>query len=246
MRVFLSKAERRRYYRNFRIKAYLFAGILLLIGVAVLYAIFNLPFLKIKHFDVNEGVDLESAQIEVLKSEVARLLGVENFLSWPSKLGKNVEVDKDFFTGTLELVGNFPEKFAIWCSQGCHWLDRKGMVLGPAPDTEGSSIPKIEDLGETALVIEQPVLAEELFANIVKILDGLGNLPLRIKGFKFNERLQELIANGTRGERLIFSARFTPPAKSFNYLRDLALAGDLRNAEYVDLTVENRIYLKSR
>lgn len=245
MRVFLSKAQKVKYYRNLRIKIYFFAGLLLVIGAAVVYGITNAPFLKIQKFEVVGNVKLEEAQAEVLTGNLARFLGFNNFLSWPSKLG-DIKIEKNFSDGVLRLVGNETRKFAIWCDKECSWVDARGRILETAPDTEGSSIPKIKDSRDLTLISGNTVLEENLFGNIVKIIDGLQQLPTRIGSFEFNDRLQELRASGTKGERLIFSVRFTPPPKAFNYLRDLALSGELRGAEYVDLTVENRVYLKPR
>lgn len=245
MRVFLSKAQKVKYYRSLRIKIYFCAGLLLVIGAAAVYGIINAQFLKIKKFEVVGNVKLEEAQAEVLTGNFAKFLGFNNFLSWPSKLG-DIKIEKNFSDGILRLIGNVSEKFAIWCSKECYWVDPSGRILETAPDTEGSSIPKIKDSRNMTLIAGNTILEENLFGNIVKIVDGLRQLPIRIENFEFNDRLQELKASGTKGERLIFSVRFTPPAKAFNYLRDLALSGELRGAEYVDLTVENRVYLKSR
>lgn len=244
MRVFLSKKEKYRYRRNLRLKIYSLAGLSLLLVILSVYALFNLPFFKIKSIEASDGVNIEDTKAEVLKNKFSGILGLDNFLSWPGKIGKDIEVEKDLFSGTLKLIGNFPDKFAIWCSEECYWASRRGLILSLAPDTEGTSIPKIKDLGIAYLTVNKPILAEDLFTNIANIIEGLEILPLRIRGFEFNDRLQELIAYGTKEEKIIFSVRFTPPEKSFNYLKDLTLSGALRNSEYVDLTVENRIYLR--
>lgn len=236
MRVFLSKKEKRKYHRNLRLKLYFIFGATLILAVLAVYGMLNASFLQIKNFEVSGKVSLDEAQAEILKGTFARILGFKNFLAWPRKLG-DIQVGRDFSSGTLRLTGIYPEKFAIWCASECLWVSAKGQIIDSAPDTEGSSIPKI-----TGGAIPD----EKLFSNIVGVIDGLNRLPIRIENFEFNDRLQELTAKGTKGERLIFSARFTPQEKAFNYLRDLALKGELRSAEYVDLTVENRIYLKPR
>lgn len=243
MQVFLSKSEKRRYYRNWRIKFYLGFGALALLGILVLYGALNLPFLEIKQFEVSGNVRFDDLRAEILKNEFAQLIGFRNFLSWPVKMD-GVEVDKDYFGGILKLTSEKPERFAIWCSAECYWVNRRGVILGQAPDTEGSSISKINDKNGMVLIVGKSVLNENLFLNIVDIVDGIDNLPIRMENFSFNSRLQELTANGVRGERLIFSARFAPSSKAFAYLNDLILSGKLRNAGYVDLTVENRVYLK--
>lgn len=243
MKVFLSKPERGRYYRGLRIKFYFLTGLALLLAIFVLYGILNLPFLEIKQFEVSGNVRFDDLRAEILKNEFAQLIGFRNFLSWPMKMD-GVEVDKDYFSGILKLTAEKPERFAIWCSAECYWVNRQGIVLGLAPDTEGSSIFKINEKEKQALLIGKQVLLGSLFSNVVGIIEGINSLPFLTAGLEFNPRLQELTATGVRGEKLIFSVRFTPAAKAFSYLNDLILSGKLRNAEYVDLTVENRIYLK--
>lgn len=235
MRVFLSKSERKRYYRRIRIKIYLFLGLAIFTIAAIFSFLINWNFFRIDKFEIIGAAKLEEARAEVLKNGLARFLGFSNFLVWPSVIGE-VRVEKDYSNNTLRLIAEAPEKFAIWCALDCYWINRGGKTIELAPDTEGSSIPKISG----------PLPKEELFKNIVAIIDGLAKLPIRIIGYNFDERLQELTALGTRGEKMIFGTRFAPSIKSFNYLNELVSSGQLRTAEYVDLTVENRIYLKPR
>lgn len=248
MEVFLSKKQRKRRSRNIRIKLYLWLGLVLLISVLAVYAVFKLPFLQIKKFETTGLINLEDVQTAILKGRLARFLGAENFLSWPKEVG-NLVVDKDYFKGVLKLTANAPDRFVIWCSANsveCYWVDRDGTAVEVAPDTEGSAIFKIKDSRGAQLISGQPVLDKTLFENVVKIVDGISKLPIAIADFGFSELLQELTANGARGERIIFSLRFAPSEKAFSYLNDLIASGKLRASAYVDLTVENRIYLKPR
>lgn len=265
MDVFLSKNQRQRHYRNLRIKIYLWTGLILLVAIFGIYGAFKLPFLQIKEFSIGSPstgqasvssggvsgrIDLEAIKAEVLKNKIAQFLGVDNFLSWPEELG-GILVKKDYFNGVLELSAAVSlERFIIWCSSlstgdsACYWVNRGGVVVETAPETEGSAIFKVNDSREAALIGGKEVLDKKLFGNLVKIINGLAGLPIGIVNLSFNERLQELAANGTKGEKIIFSLRFAPAEKAFTYLKELASSGKLRSSEYVDLTVENRIYLK--
>lgn len=248
MEVFLSKTQRRRRSRKKRIKIYLWLGLILLILVLAVYAVFQLPFLQIKKFETTNLINLEDIQAAILKGRLAQFLGAENFLSWPARIG-NLAVEKDYFGGVLKLTANVPDGFVIWCSLNsveCYWVGRDGSAVEVAPDTEGSAIFKIKDSREAPPTIGQRVLEKNLFDNVVKIVDGIAKLPIAIADFSFSELLQELTANGARGERMIFSLRFAPSEKAFSYLNDLISSGKLRASAYVDLTVENRIYLKPR
>ncbi len=245
MAIFLSKAQKRRYYRRLRLKVYAYSGLLALLLTGSAYLLLNFPFFHIKKFDVSGSVDFDQIRGELLKGDLARLLGFSNFLSWPSRVS-GLNVEKDFFTGTLRVVAAPTDRFAIWCGKDCYWVDRSGQLIEKAPDTEGSAIAKVTDLSEQNLKIGSLVTSADSFVNITKIMDGLSELGLGISDYRFDSRLQELRAYSVRGEKLIFSLRFIPSAKLFSYLKDLVDSGKLHTAEYIDFTVENRIYLKSR
>lgn len=243
--LFLSKAEKLRHYRRFRIKLYCYVGSLILLGFGVIYAFLNFQFFQIKKFDVSGSADFEEVRGELLHGDLARVLGFSNFLSWPATVS-GFRVEKDFLTGTLRIVAGIADRFAIWCGRDCYWINRAGQLIEKAPDTEGSAIPKIVDASGKIGRIGDFVMSADIFENVEKVMVGLEKLSLGVSSYRFDHRLQELIASGTRGEKLIFSVRFAPSAKIFSYLQDLISSGKLRTSEYVDFTVENRIYLKSR
>jgi len=231
--MFLSRKEKRTYYRRLRIKIYFLAGLAALFVILTLYGLLNLSFFKIKKIEIDGYADLEKLRSEILKSEIAQFLGHNNFLAWPSEIG-DANIEKNYLSGLLKISNDNSEKFGIWCSNECYWFDNSGKLTGLAPDTEGSSIPKV--LG---------VLPEEnQLQNIISIIENINALPLRVAYYSYEERLQELVAYGTKKEKIIFSARFVPSEKTFKYTKDLAMKGELRAAEYLDLTVENRAYLK--
>ncbi|MDO8466722.1 MAG: hypothetical protein Q7S83_01120 [bacterium] len=241
----LSKIQKRKYYRRLRLKLYCYAGLLTFLGLGILYTLLNFDFFRIKKFDVSGSADFEEIRGELLNGDLARFLGFGNFLSWPSTVS-GFKVEKDFLTGTLRIVARAADRFAIWCSNDCYWISRGGQLIEKAPDTEGSAIPKIVDAAGKIVRIGDSVMAVDAFENVQRIMAGLNGLVLGVSEYRFDARLQELTAFGVRGEKLIFSVRFLPSLKIFSYLQDLMLSGKLRTSEYVDFTVENRIYLKSR
>ncbi len=244
--LFLSKAQKRRYYRRLRLKLYFGTGLAVLLGVLALYGFLNFPPLQIKKFDISGSADINNLRGEILKGSLARFFGFSNFLSWPSEIS-GLKVEKDIFTGTLKIsAGYATDRFAIWCGKDCYWIDRSGKLVEKAPDTDGSAIPKITDLSGKALQIGGLVLQDETLANFLKIMDGLSQLSLGVSDYRFDERLQELQVITVQNEELIFSLRFSPSAKLFSYLKELIDSGKLHTAEYIDFTVENRIYLKSK
>ena len=243
--LFLSKTQKRRYYRKLRLKVYFSLGLFVLLAVGFFYLILDFPPLQIKKFDISGPADFDALRGEILKGSLARFLGFQNFLSWPSEIS-GLKIEKDILSGTLRITAGSTDRFVIWCGRECYWIDRSGKLVEKAPDTEGSAIPKITDVSGKIMNIGGVVMPSDIFSNLLKIMDGLSQLSLGISDYRFNERLQELHAFTPRGEKLIFSLRFAPSAKLFSYLKDLVDSGKLHTAEYIDFTVENRIYSKPR
>lgn len=243
MRIFGSKSEKRRYYLRLRISLYCIIGAVVLVAVGLFYGFLNLPFLKIKSIQISGVVKMEDIRPQVLSGWTAQLLGLNNFLSWPGSVS-GVSVEKDYGKGTLTLVGQPADRFAVWCAKKCFWVNRKGTALEGAPDTEGGTIAKINDDRDFNPVSGDTVVGEREFAAIAGIIDGLATVPISIEKISFNSRLQELVAQPTHGAKLIFSARFVPNDKLFSSLNNLVATGQIKASEYADFTVENRIYLK--
>lgn len=245
MKIFLSKAQKRRHQRQVRLKAYLISALFLLVTIGAVGAFLKLPIFHIAKFDVPATIDFEELRGGVLSGSVAKFLGFANFLSWPSKVG-NFSVRKDYFASTLTVILPESDRFAIWCGKECYWVDRSGIILEKALETEGSVIPQINGSGEFIFRIGSEVIDGVVFGYLAKVIDGLRGIGFGYKNFNYNDRLQELIVSGVRGEKLIFSARFAPTDKIFGYIKNLSATGKISGAEYLDFTVENRIYFKNK
>lgn len=243
MKVLLSKSEKRRHRERARITTYTLAGaaslVVILFGHFFLYA----SIFKIKSIETSGIVRLDELYPDVLSGLDGRLLGFTNFLAWPSKV-QEVKVSKDYSKGVLKLSGPNAEQFAIWCSSGCFWVNRDGVAVAEAPDTEGGTIAKIGDSREFAPIIGKMVLSATSFSAVSGLVSGLGALPLTIASYEYDHELQELTAMPSRGAKLIFSVRFVPSDKLFSSLHNLITSGQIKSASYADFTVENRVYLK--
>lgn len=247
-KIFLSKGQRRRHYRKLRIRFYLGSTLIFVVAFAVIYGLLNASFLRIKRFEVAGSADFDEIRGELLKGNLAQVLGFNHFLSWPSK-ASGFAIEKDLLTGTLRIIAGIADRFVIWCYQqgnesSCYWVNRAGQILEKAPDTEGSAIPKIIDPQGKINRIGAWVIPVELFDNVEKIISGLDKLAIGVREYKYDQKLQELTAKGVRGGKLIFSVRFAPSEKLFSYIQELSDNGKLHNSEYVNFTVENRIYIK--
>ena len=76
-----------------------------------------------------------------------------------------------------------------------------------------------------------------------KIIDFFNTTGLSVEKYLLKGGLYEIRAQIIDGPEIRFSLRFDPK-NSLDALSTLIQKGNLKNAEYVDLTVENRIYLK--
>jgi len=244
-KLLLSKREKKKHYRRLRFKIYIFGGLGLIVLAVLFYLLVHSPALKIKSTEIAGVVNLDNIRVEVLKSRWSQFWGIDNLLAWPSTVG-NVKVKREYNTRILKLIGPELEQYAIWCAQSCYWVNKEGIAVERSPDTEGSSIIKVNDLRDKILAIARPVFDNGSFKYVAGIFDGLANLPIRLKEYTFDGRLQELTAHGINGEEFIFSIRFEPTEKLFASLAEVIERNNINNFEYVDLTVENRIYLKQR
>ncbi len=243
MKVFGTKAEKRRYYRRLRIKIYAGAGIAALVVVGIIYGMFHAPFLKITAVEVRGVANADQIRMAVIGSWRGRVFGADNFLAWPGMIG-GVSIEKHYGEGKVVLVGEPADRFAIWCATACVWVNQKGTALEGAPDTDGGAVAKVNDARDFTPALGQPVLPVAQFAAVAGVLAGMKDLPITIEKYTFDNDLEELIATPTSGGRLIFSVRFVPNDKLFGSLKNLITGGQVRSAEYLDFTVENRIYVK--
>src|SRR3989344_4507370 len=241
MKSLLSKAEKRRQRERNRIKLYCAAGSVLMILILVMFGLLHMPFLKIDTIEISGIVTMEEVRPLVLANPEARFLGINNFFSWPSEVN-GVKVKKDYAKNILTLIGPDAERFAIWCTASelvgnCFWVNRYGLAIGAAPDTEGSTIAKIND-GRRFVPVAGKSVLDGQFESVAGLVEGLGDLPITIQSYVYDNDLQELVVTPAKGGKMIFSTRFVPSTKLFASLNNLIVNGQIRTAQYADFTVE--------
>lgn len=235
-----------------------------MIGILSAWVFLKAPFFNIEKIQINgasklsEEEVLQDLQAAILQTTWARVLGIRHFAAWPTQIHlpnpliAKIDIKKHYLSKELEVLVDEQEYFAVWCRSGsmhgtnCFWLNENGIVVAPAPDTEGALVYRIVQKNEEEAVLGEIIINYREWQNIKTILESLSDLPIKIKEFIYNSRLQELTAYGIGGEKLIFSTRLKYGEKVLSYIKSSAEKGDLKRAEYLDLTVENRIYLKSR
>lgn len=216
--------------------------------IAGWYFISNFSLFQIKTIEVNglnifpKEVFLSNIKPFVLRNYVTGLLGFNNIWAWPNELPYShdslakIQFKKYFWERKIIFNIEERERYGIWCfisQETCEWFDRDGIFFGDAPTTEGYLVYQI--------IGDKPNSGIE---NILKILEILDNKNITVKKINFNKKLQELEVETLEKAKIIFSTRFNPAATFISAYESIVKKIGLNSINYLDLTVENRIYYK--
>lgn len=185
-----------------------------------------------------------------------------------------INIKKNWFQRTIDVEVNERQRFAIWClasssdpeknssgasiqtdlsqtdslagqagrdGQSCYWIDKEGTVFSEAPSTEGSMVSVIFDSRLGVLALGSRVEEDRFVGNLISILENLNMLDLEINRIDFNDELQELTVSTTDGPTIMFGLRYDS-AKNIPLIKNL----DYKNLKYIDLRVENRIFIPAK
>jgi len=129
----------------------------------------------------------------------------------------------------------------------CWWFDKKdGLLIQEAPDAQGQLIFTITEDNSDFLDIGSQMLDGLLFDNFRKLLKAIKELDLSVKNLMVDRVRQEFKIITNQGAAFIFSLRFDATTSAVPALKELLKKNPLETINYVDLTVENKIYLKTR
>ncbi len=164
------------------------------------------------------------------------------FFNWqnqPAKIVKNnISKSKSMGVWCVSLAGN----------EKCYWFDEEGSIIDIAPKPEGSLVIKVEESltgGDGAIGLGGEVLPEKLWFNFKKIINTPLIKDLMIYQMVVDRDRQELILTAVAGFQIFTSLRFNPEINLIA-LKQLQDKGELslKNIDYIDLRVENRVYYK--
>lgn len=250
----------------FRLRWYSLVSGTLLVFLLIAAGYVHAPFLKIKTITVPEvAPETQAAIIQELISSLIKIprsaiLGPDHYAAWPSSfpytsaVAMNVAVEKDFWNQSITVKLTPRERFAIWCeetvqenSPTCYWIDQTGVAFERSPLGEGQLLRTIFATKKiSGYEIGSPVTDASLFANIKRILDGTTELALTMQSIRFNEELQELLITTEQGTAISMSVRFDPTKTALPALKRFMSKPGLSSLSSINLTVENRAYLKYR
>ncbi|HVO28955.1 MAG TPA: hypothetical protein VMT81_03165 [Candidatus Paceibacterota bacterium] len=191
------------------------------------------------------------------------MLGFTNMLVWPGALPTStvavipqladVSIAKDYFLHTITVTVAERQPFAVWClmaaedsssSDACYWIDDTGTAFQRTLDTQGGVISVIHDYAQGGVALGGKVLPADLLANLLSVLGVLRSSGVGVEDISIRDlALQEVDVTTSAGPLLKFSLHF-PADNDLAILGNLAAKPDFGDLQYVDFTVQNRVYYK--
>lgn len=152
--------------------------------------------------------------------------------------------------GKINLEEEILEKIGVWCQLGengeqCYWLNGEGVVGEKAPRPRGSLVWAIDADESIEAISGKKILEKNLWENIKKIMNFPFFSEWLLEQVAVDWQRQELRGKLVAGAEIKFSINFNPE----NNLAGLEKLVEeekinLKNLEYIDLRIENRIYYK--
>lgn len=256
MEIYSDKKRISKKRRAFRIKIYFAFLFLALLALGFFYLIAYSSLFKIKEIIIENNKFLTNEEVliglkqKVLSTSFGGQAGFENILAWPSgqitmsdPAIMNVDIKKGWFKRIIKVEVNERERFAIWCNaqaNNCYWIDKEGYVFADAPVTEGSLVFTIFDKSDSNLFPGSRVEEDRFVGNLISIFENFSKTGFEIKKIISDGMLKEIRIETMEGPMFIFSTRIDS-SKNLGLIKDL----DLKKVEYIDLTVDDKIFYKN-
>jgi len=240
-----------------RIKLYGWFGAIALFLIFIIYFLAVSPAFKIKITisglkRLSENELQQALKEKIFQNLLARFLGADNYLSWPSimslrtPLVANLIINKNLLEKKIDLTVIERQPWGILCltatPSSCYWFDKEGIIFEDAPLSEGYLILRINADGVKPL-LGQKMMPEEWYDITQKIIDFFVSRNLTVDYYELKNELQEFHAHILNGPLVRFSMRFAPQT-SLSALDTFMQNNDLQKVSYIDFTVENRLYWK--
>lgn len=161
-----------------------------------------------------------------------------NQIKISKKLSHNLNVD--FSLKNIE---------GIWCFQNdnCRYFDANGVYWGEAVKSSGFLLLTVNDLRDNGNIAEKGTVDIKFMESIKKVNEYFKSLNLKIKNAVIpKDSLGEFLVNTDKEYQVIFDA----DADTSGQLKNLKILLNERskdpnfNPQYIDLTIDGRIYLK--
>lgn len=251
-----SQRRRRAFFKRFRFYGIIAGTLLLFIGAGAL--LLKAPWWTEMTLVVNGTQEETAAEIvqdlkrSIFKVTRSALLGSDHYYAWPEEFpysasaAATVEIEKKLWDKEIIFTVTPRQQYAVWCAESdCAWIDPAGVPFAAAPIAEGQLVRTVY---APATVLSQkgsrPVVETGAFAIIKKIIDEIARLDLTVTKITYQAELSELHLQTDTGAILLLSTRFDPEPTALPALKRFITKPGLSSLEYVNLTVENRAFIK--
>ncbi|KKU14692.1 hypothetical protein A3A20_00920 [Candidatus Wolfebacteria bacterium RIFCSPLOWO2_01_FULL_45_19] len=271
MKVYLPEKEKKWARFWFKLKFFIWV---LAVGFSVIglaYVVFVSNFFRVNDIVITGSRFVDDASVKealmlsvLSNSLIKNALGAQNYLFWPKEVPveffallpsvSEASISKDYFEKTITIALKEREKFGIWClERNCFWFDRGGVIFENAPAAQSNLILTVIGYPEPSIVSEELQifpLGSKVFsdashtANIFSAFEILNSLGIGVRELSLSRpELREFYAETYNGAELRFSLDLDPRRFAAG-LEKLNIKPGLRNLEYVDMRVENKIFYK--
>jgi hypothetical protein len=256
------RIERKKFWDRMRLYGYVSSGFILLVALAYIFCvsnIFRITSVTIESpIEVDEKTILDAVHAQVRSQ--SGMLGSDSYFSWDTDYDysapnvSSIQIEKSWLGKSVKLIVEPRQRFFVWCQQNtssaydsarCFWIDQSGLIFEPAPETEGQLVQAIyDDADDQVFTLGGQILDTGEFTVATKIFKSEILKNIGIRAIKVVRSLQEIQLTTTGGVKLLFSLRFNPEATALPALLKFMENPGLSKLEYVNLTVENRAFVK--
>ncbi len=263
MEIHQSNIKRKK--RKLKFEIYFLLVIFLCGPILALKAIKETSIFQIKNIEIS-GIDnseksffLENLKKYAFRPSILALLGDNNIFSWKSDIRSleflqfnNVSIEKDVADMSIKIKAEKVGKFGIWCfavnsiNGNCFWISSSdGVVLEEAPQTSGGLYPGIFEDSSRSGFLGLKIVEDIKFSNLKKILQELNSFSVVAEKIEYKKTGDILSIHNKTGSKLIFNLNFDP-SLNLEALGKIIKKSSLKDIDYIDLSVEGKIYVKPK
>ncbi|MCL4406142.1 MAG: hypothetical protein M1586_01420 [Patescibacteria group bacterium] len=160
-------------------------------------------------------------------------------------LAKATGIYHKLFRRDSAAPGPIPETGTIiWCGEQCFWLNRDGMLLDGAPETEGSLIKTARVSLLSEIKTGDRVLEQSEAENLYQISELMKQFGFNFSAIDLGDlSLKEATIEIASGTKFYFSLKNSPDFAR-PVVESLTSSGEIQGLRYIDFRMENRAYYK--